>query len=515
MGQSLKRRVASYLASLPFEEYGVSQPLSGAMNYLVDSYFAKIDERNSRGRGKPTPGDLDAHIKELWLGCEIHKAVSLNQGYPAFARNLHAWAFTKLFRQYAGASATYDIVPFLDTYEYKDILKSSRSYRIQYEQMTVALGQVATLPIFGTFFVRNNVNGAHLVVAIDLCYNGMGCEFTVMSNPLRQADAEKFLEDLQSSMRANDIYFKKCLSFTKGKLDFMPILPTTWGEVVLKDRIRDQIRDNSVHIISKMPELASVGMCPNRNVMLISPPGMAKTTMFRATSNELTDTATRIWCTGKSILYPEHVTSLFEAARSMSPCVVFIEDMDLFGGERTMSRDSSVLNEFLAQLDGTSSNSGLVVMASTNDIDSMDEALINRPGRFHVKIDIPYPDAEDRSLMLLSFLKGYNAKPDQSVTSEIWKNIIDLTEGFTGDYIRELARTSVIRATAEGRNGGGAVSFNADDLVAAGDQAIKGFQIGKRAKKHHQQVAADGDVRLASVVERPTVPALRAVTGGQ
>ncbi|HEY8095025.1 MAG TPA: ATP-binding protein, partial [Methylobacter sp.] len=484
MGKALSR-VATYLSNLSADGYGINQLIAGAASYLVDSYFSKLDERASRGRDKPTPGDLDAHIKELWLGCEIHKAVSLNQGYPAFARNLHAWAFTRMFREFAGSTATYDIVPFLDSYEYKDYLKNSRMFRIQYEQMSIGLGKVATLPIFGTFFVRNNVSGAHLVVTIDICYNSSCCDFNVMSHPERQGDAEKFLEDLNASMRANDIYFKQCLSFLKGRIDFMPVIPTSWGEVILKERVRDQIRDNSIQIVANMSDLASIGMCPNRNVLLISPPGMAKTMMFRATSNELTGKATRIWCTGKSIYYPEHVTSLFEAARSMTPCVVFIEDMDLFGGERNMiGRDSTVLNEFLAQLDGTDSNSGIIVMASTNDVASMDEALVNRPARFSVKIEIPYPDAEDRSKMLLSFLTNYNARPDKTVSQEIWSNIVALSEGFTGDYMKELARTLIIHATAGGRNKNGAVAFNADDIVTAGEQVMKGFQIGKKVKKH-------------------------------
>lgn len=506
MGRPL-RRIAAFLSSLSPEGYSTPPAIVGTVNYLLDSYFAKSDERLSRLRDKPSPPDLDAHIKELWIGCEIHQAVSLNASYPAFARSLNAWAFTRLFRQYGGPSAVYDIVPFLDSYEYKDLLKSSSSYRIQYEPMNISLEETVTLPVYGTFFVRNNVTGAHLVVSIDLCYHSMACVFTVLSHSHAQKEAERFFFDLQTSMKTNDIYFKKCLAFVKGHLDFMPVIPTSWEDVILKDVVKDQIRDNSARIVDKMDALASVGMSPNRNVMLISPPGMAKTTMFRATSNEMDGKATRVWCTGKSIFYPEHVTSLFEAARTLAPCVVFIEDMDLFGGDRnTIGRDSTVLNEFLAQLDGTSSNSGIIVMASTNDMCSMDEALINRPSRFHVKVEIPYPDAEDRGKMLHAFLQGYKVKLDQAVTIDAWNTVIQLTDGFTGDYIRELARAAVIRATAAGRNTGDKVVLIADDLTAAGEQAIKGFQIGKRAKKHHRLTSEIDEVKMAS--HRPRVPGL-------
>lgn len=510
MGKGI-RKIAAYLSRLAPEEYGVAGPIVGAANYVLDSYFAKLDERvlRSRQRDRVIPDDLDAHIKELWLGCEIHKAISLNRSYPAFARSLNAYAFLKLFRQYAGPAATYEIVPFLDEYEFKDYLKGSRNYRIQYEQMNVAPGTPATMPIYGTFFIRDSATQAHLVVQIDLCYHSMGCDFVVMANPQSQRWAEKFFHDLQVSMAANDIYFKKCLSFTKGYLDFHGIIDTTWEEVVLKPEIKEQIRDNSVGILEDMDRLASIGMCPNRNLILISPPGMAKTTMFRATSNELDSKATRIWCTGKSIYYPEHVTSLFEAARSLAPCIVFIEDMDLFGGERTMlGRDSSVLNEFLAQLDGTQANSGIVVMASTNDIASMDEALVNRPGRFSVKVDIPYPDTEDRGTMLLKFLRTYNASPDPSVSKDAWDSVIALMAGFTGDYVKEVAKQTVIRATREGRNAGGRVTFTTDDLHVAGEQVIKNFQIGQRARRHHD-VSIEGSGRLEVGAEKMAAPGLK------
>lgn len=488
MGKGLSRRIAHYLGALPDAEYGVTPALASAANYVLDSWFKKLDERNARSRAmeRPIPGDLDAHIKEMWLGCEIHLCVSLSKGYPAYAKSLNAWAFSRLFTTFAGPDAPYEVVPFLDSYEYKEYIRTSRQFRTQSEQISISLDQAVTLPVHGTLFVRNRVSGCPLVVSFDFCFYGMGCDVTVLSNPRDQAAAEHFFQDLQHSIRANDIYYKQCLMFNKGHLDFFGIIPTTWDQIVLKDDIKGQIQDNSVGVLANMAALASVGMCPNRNMILISPPGMAKTTIFRATSNGVDGTATRIWCTGKSIQYPEHVTSLFEASRALAPCIVFIEDMDLFGGERTMlGRDSAVLNEFLAQLDGAQSNSGIVVMASTNDISSMDEALVNRPGRFSVKVEIPYPDAEDRGKMLHAFLRSLNARPDQTVTRDTIKTVIDLCAGFTGDYIRKLAESAVIRAAAGGRVADGCAHISSDDLISAGEQELRNFQIGQRARKHH------------------------------
>lgn len=491
---SQTRRLASYLGALAPAGYGLAAQASSVVNYLLDSYFWKIDERDAaaRARRKPVPGDIESHIRELWLGCEIHLCLSLSQAFPAYAKSLNCYAFSRLFTLFNPAGA-YDVVPFLDQYEYKDILKGSREYRIQSEQLNISLTDSVTLPVYGTFFVVNKVSGAKLIVSFDFCYYGPACSVSVLASPQDQPAAEQFFADLRASMRANDIYLNKCLAFDKGHLDFFGIIGTKWDEVVLKDDVKSQIRENSVGILANMSTLASVGMVPNRNVILISPPGMAKTTMFRATSNEVDGAATRIWCTGKSIMYPDHVTALFEAARSLAPAIVFIEDMDLFGGERTMAgRDSSVLNEFLAQLDGAQANAGIVVMASTNDIASMDEALVNRPGRFSVKVDIPYPDEEDRRKMLRNFLASFNVKPDPSVTPDTIKTVVDLCDGFTGDYIKELAKAAVIRAAANGRAESGLVSVCADDLTVAAEQVLRNFKIGKRSKKHHfVEVEAD------------------------
>lgn len=479
------RRVSTHMQKLSENEYSIPSQISGAINYLLDSVFTKWEEYKSK-QVYPPMVDPPSHVQELWLECELHRCISLNQRLPLFSKGRTAWALFKLFN---GESASYHVYPFLDEYEHKYALKNSHKFRIQYESIPIAVEQSVSLPVYGTCFIQHAGTGKHFVLSIDLCHDSIFCDINVLAGSDDKEGVEQFYTDLNASVIANDIYYRKCLSFTRGKLDFVPVIPTRWDQIILKDDIKNRLRQNTIGVLANSEQFTKLGMSPNRNALLISPPGMAKTTIFRAISCEISGQMTTIWCTGKSIEYPEHVTALFEAARSLTPCIIFIEDMDLFGRERiSLGSGSSVLNEFLACLDGAESNTGVVVMASTNDFDSMDEALADRPGRFDLKEEIPLPDFNDRSEMLKSFLKSYNARPDSSVTQETWTTIINMVEGLTGAYIKDLANSIMIRAVSSNcmTPDGLSVVFTTDNITGAAEQVMKNYLLGKRVKRHHQ-----------------------------
>jgi len=138
-------------------------------------------------------------------------------------------------------------------------------------------------------------------------------------------------------------------------------------------------------------------------------------------------------------------------------------------------------------------------MASTNDLSAMDEAHVNRPGRFHNKVVVPYPDQEDRKEMLHKFLQDMRAHPDSSVNAESVKTVVNMTNGLTGDYIKDLVNTVCLRAVEDGRCTPDGVIFTADDLMFACDQILGNYKIGQQAKKHHVEISK-GDSAEAEYV---------------
>ncbi len=477
----LVKRLASLVKITESDYPGLDMRWSTIVNYAIDSYFTKM-------RSMDVPVERCPDIREMWLECELHKFVNLSKTFPAYGKNQTAYAFAKLFHPFGGPSAKYSVVPFLDKYPGKEEIK--HKFMVHQESIRISPDESMTLPVSGIFFVFDRSNARkRAIVEIDFCFNSMGCGVTVMTAPGDAFLAEQFMQDLTASRMANNIHYRQMCGVKQGVVDFCNVDTTKWEDVIVKPHVREMVSRNTSGILNNIDAFNTLGMSPSRNVLLISPPGMAKTMIFRATAGELVNKCTILWCTGKSIESASNVTAIFDAARELAPCVVMIEDMDLFGGDRSMGIASGnwILNEFLACLDGMQSNPGVVVMASTNDVASMDEALVNRPGRFDVKVEMPLPDKDDRHQMIHSFLGQHCACFDESVTPEIFDHVLEATDGMTGAYIKDLVKCAIINAVNAGRCDmhDKKVDICHADITSAVDQILNNFRIGNQARKHH------------------------------
>ena len=141
---------------------------------------------------------------------------------------------------------------------------------------------------------------------------------------------------------------------------------------------------------------------------------------------------------------PKRVAQIIELCRDLSPAVLFLEDIDLFGGSREQNHNPMMLGELLNQLDGVEENTDIIVIGTTNNKEVLEKALVSRPGRFDKVIDFPLPKYAERLRMLKAFSNGLldgDVPFLEKVAKEYTKK--------TGAQIRELVNMAIIFAVEE------------------------------------------------------------------
>tara|TARA_Y100000389_G_scaffold61480_2_gene57541 strand:+ start:4327 stop:6168 length:1842 start_codon:yes stop_codon:yes gene_type:complete len=139
------------------------------------------------------------------------------------------------------------------------------------------------------------------------------------------------------------------------------------------------------------------------------------------------------------------IRKLFENARKNTPCILFIDEIDAIGKKRGNSsiaggndEREQTLNQLLTEMDGFSTNDGVVVIAATNRLDSLDNALI-RPGRFDRKIKVPLPNIEARRKIASVYMKD---RPFSDDVDDIM--IATKTIGCSGAEIKNIINEAAI-----------------------------------------------------------------------
>jgi cell division protease FtsH len=146
----------------------------------------------------------------------------------------------------------------------------------------------------------------------------------------------------------------------------------------------------------------------------------------------------------------KRVRDLFEVARENQPCIVFIDEIDAVGKQRSAggmpSNDEreQTINQLLTEMDGFDNETGIVVIAATNRVDILDEALL-RPGRFDRKITVGLPSVRGREKIL-----GVHAR-DKKLSDDVkLRSIAKQTTGFSGADLANLLNECAIRAVRDG-----------------------------------------------------------------
>jgi proteasome regulatory subunit len=211
-----------------------------------------------------------------------------------------------------------------------------------------------------------------------------------------------------------------------------------------------------VELPLKRPDLfTAVGIEPPKGVLLHGPPGTGKTILAKAVAQSTEATFLRV--VGSEFVQKyigegaRLVRELFELAKSKSPAIIFIDELDAIGARRmdgATSGDREVqrtLMQILAEMDGFDARGEVKLIAATNRLDMLDPALL-RPGRFDRVIEIPMPNKDARESILRIHTAGMSLDPDVNL-----RMISDLAEGSSGADLKALSTEAGMYAIREER----------------------------------------------------------------
>lgn len=281
-----------------------------------------------------------------------------------------------------------------------------------FEQIQLNSKASETFLIDGTRFLR----GSRTKFMLDVTPSWGGVELTIFCPAAGKDFANQLFTDCWQWAKTHN--FLKGESFSLSG-EFLPRGTQDWSDIFLEER-------NKVPLERTIKQINEKGAaCPNRGMILMGPPGTGKTLSGRCLKDQAESTF--IWISARDLHRAGAFGGFqyaFELAKEVSPCILFVEDIDNF-------MDDWTVDLLKSQMDGIGRSSGIVTVLTTNFPERLPEALIDRPGRFHDVLKFDLPDAKIRAEMLRKWLPSL-------ATADVTK-AVERTEGYSGAHIYELA----------------------------------------------------------------------------
>ncbi len=246
-----------------------------------------------------------------------------------------------------------------------------------------------------------------------------------------------------------------------------------FSDVAGIDEVKDELKE-LVDYIQNSSKYAAMGARAPKGVILYGPPGTGKTLIAKAVAGEAN---CNFFATSGSAFEDmlvgvgaKRVRDLFAKARKNKPSIIFIDEIDSVASKRGKNDvmggsgiADQTINQLLAEMDGFASDAGAIVIAATNRLDVLDEAIL-RPGRFDRQIQVTLPDIKGREAILKIHSRNKN------ISSEV--NLLDVarrTPGFSGAQLENVLNEAAILAVRKNK-----IVIKSADIDEAIDRVIGG-----------------------------------------
>lgn len=229
-----------------------------------------------------------------------------------------------------------------------------------------------------------------------------------------------------------------------------------------------------------------IGASMPKGALLVGPPGTGKTLLAKAVAGEANVPFFSI--SGSEFVEmfvgmgAAKVRDLFKQANEKAPCIVFIDEIDAIGKKRNgqMSGNDEreqTLNQLLTEMDGFDGSKGVVILAATNQPDSLDPALL-RPGRFDRRIPVELPDLQGR----IDILKVH-AKKIRVGDNVDYAAVAKAAAGASGAELANIVNEAALRAVRDNRK-----FVTQADMEESVEVVIAGYQKKNRVLSNKEKL---------------------------
>jgi ATP-dependent 26S proteasome regulatory subunit len=218
-----------------------------------------------------------------------------------------------------------------------------------------------------------------------------------------------------------------------GHFNFLNREELADSEAILSPEVNRCLDRDIIAYRPLMDQIQAIGENPSRGILLAGPPGCGKTSAIRHLLKVMPNQT--VILVSNTRIQNDGLRTIFDMAKRTDALLV-LEDLDAIGGLNREVATHPVLGQLLDLMDGVEASGKVIVLATTNHVGKLDPALTSRPGRFDRVIHVHPPETGARRQLLRRSLNRFS-----TFTGSL-ENAVRCTDGFTGAYIVELARTA-------------------------------------------------------------------------